>query len=71
MVPRHRHSAVDRNRLKRRLRELVRVLILPSNIPVELVIWAQRAAYDATFERLRAELEQVLHRLRRADPGGA
>jgi len=46
-------------------------MILPSNVPVDLVIWAQRAAYDATFERLRGELEQVLHRLRRADPGGA
>ena len=29
VVPRHKHSAVDRNRLKRRLRELVRLELLP------------------------------------------
>ena len=30
VVPRHQHSAVDRNRLKRRLRELVRLELLPA-----------------------------------------
>ncbi|MDQ6611396.1 MAG: ribonuclease P protein component, partial [Gemmatimonadota bacterium] len=29
VVPRYGHSAVDRNRLKRRLRELIRVELLP------------------------------------------
>lgn len=65
VVPRYRHSAVERNRLKRRLRELVRELVLPTGIAIDLVIWAQRSAYDTPFERLRQEVEQVLHRLRR------
>ena len=30
VVPRHQHSAVDRNRLKRRLRELARLELLPA-----------------------------------------
>jgi RNase P protein component len=47
------------------LRELVRELVLPTGIALDLVIWAQRSAYDTPFERLRQEVEQVLQRLRR------
>ena len=52
VVPRHKHSAVDRNRLKRRLRELVRTRLLPALPPVHLVIRARREAYDDDFEGL-------------------
>ena len=34
IVPRHRHTAVARNRLKRRLRELVRTQLLPAAPPL-------------------------------------
>jgi ribonuclease P protein component len=68
VVPRHRHTAVERNTLKRRLRELVRQLVLPLGMRVDLVIWAQRSAYDMTFDRLRQEIEELLPRLRRLEP---
>ena len=53
MVPKHSHRAVERNRVKRRLRELLRVEFLPYLGAVDLVIRAAPAAYDATFEQLR------------------
>lgn len=64
VVPRYGHSAVDRNRLKRRLRELVRLQVLPLGIPLDVVVWVQRAGYRATFAQLRAEIDQLVYRLR-------
>jgi ribonuclease P protein component len=67
-VPKYRRSIVDRNRLKRRLREIVRQEILPvvPTLAVDLVIRAGPQAYGATFETLRAELatgiQQVIRR---------
>ncbi|MCC6769685.1 MAG: ribonuclease P protein component [Gemmatimonadaceae bacterium] len=68
VVPRHRRTAVERNTLKRRLRELVRLLVLPLGVPMDLVIWAQRAAYEMPFDGLRQEIESLLPRLRQRDP---
>lgn len=53
VVPKHSHSAVERNRVKRRLRELLRVEFLPYLGSVDLVIRAAPAAYEASFEQLR------------------
>lgn len=64
-MPRYRHSAVDRNRLKRRLRELVRLHLLPLGLPADIVIWAQRDAYAASFDALRAALTGTVPRLER------
>ena len=67
MVPRHQHSAVDRNRLKRRLKELARVELLPSlrsrgeGQALDIAIRARREAYDATFDLLRTDVETVAH----------
>ena len=64
VVPKHRHEIVQRNRLKRRLREIGRTLLLPrlraANLPLDLLIRARREAYDATFSELRAELTAVV-----------
>ena len=57
VVPRHQQSAVDRNRLKRRLRELVRLELLPSlreRPAVDLAIRARREAYSAAVDGLRS-----------------
>jgi len=70
VVPRHRHTAVDRNRLKRRLRELVRLELLPvmrSRHAVDLVIRAQRDAYNVDMEALRTDIATVSHRLAAGD----
>lgn len=69
VVPRYGHSAVDRNRLKRRLRELVRLQLLPLGLPGDVVVWAQRQAYAATFAELRLALDSIIQRLPRTARG--
>lgn len=66
VVPKHRHRIVDRNRLKRRLREIARRELLPRlkkmGVSVDLLVRARREAYDAGFEELRDQLvEWVEH----------
>lgn len=59
IVARHRSSAVARNRLRRRLREIWRREIRPAFPPLppwDVIIRARREAYGATFEQLRDEL---------------
>jgi ribonuclease P protein component len=65
VVPRHRQSAVARNRLKRRLRELARVHLLPTDLPADIVLRIRPEAYDATFEVLRADILRALAQLTR------
>jgi len=70
VVPKYGHSAVERNQLKRRLRELTRVLILPVLHPtdgparLDVVIRARPSAYGSSPEALRAECESLKGRLR-------
>lgn len=91
VVPKYGHSSVDRNRLKRRLRELVRTQLLPSLRPavhtddihaadtraaaqrdadgagvppVDVVVRALPAAYDAPFSALAAEVGRVYEGVR-------
>ena len=62
VVPRHQHSAVDRNRLKRRLRELTRVELLPAlrvRPAVDVAIRARREAYTASVAALRDDVLTV------------
>ena len=56
MVPKRGRTTTDRNRLKRRLRELVRLRILPVLRPLDLVVYARVEAYDASFEELQHDL---------------
>lgn len=66
MVPRHRHTAVDRNRLKRRLRELLRETWsapLEALTPSDVVLYALPPAYAADFATLRSTLTQLARRV--------
>lgn len=62
-MPRFKHSAVDRNRLKRHLRELVRTGMLPRIGPQDVVIRTRPDTYHATFDQLAAEISTVVDRL--------
>lgn len=59
VVPKYRRTGVERNRLKRRLRELTRTRLLPAMPPFDLVIKARPEAYDVSFDALRADVERV------------
>ncbi|PYP98330.1 MAG: ribonuclease P protein component [Gemmatimonadetes bacterium] len=63
IVPRHQSSAVARNRLRRRLREILRRDVLGTLPAVDLVIRAKRSAYTASFAVLRAELTGAVETL--------
>jgi ribonuclease P protein component len=61
VVPRFQFTAVARNRLRRRLREILRrdCATLPA---VDLVVRAKRAAYAVPFATLRTELMESVTR---------
>ena len=56
IVPKYRQTAVARNRVKRRLRELVRQELLPHLRDVEIVLRARPEAYGATAAALRDDV---------------
>ena len=51
-MPKHGKSSVERNLLKRRLRELTRTVILPGMPAIDMVIHARPSAYRLRFEEL-------------------
>lgn len=66
MVPKHGKSSVERNLLKRRLRELARTVLLPQLAPVDVVIHARPSAYRLRFDELAglaAAIEQQTARI--------
>jgi ribonuclease P protein component len=58
-VSRKLGNAVVRNRIKRRLRELVRPLLMKAKGGRDVVIVPRARAVDAEFARLRQEMEML------------
>jgi ribonuclease P protein component len=73
IVPRHKQTAVARNRVKRRLRELSRRALLPalSATALDVVLRAMPSAYDASFEALGHDVTRVAQRLGATPAPGA
>ena len=66
IVPKHKHSAVERNRLKRRLRELARTELVPvmRRQPVyDVAIRARADTYRVPFDALRDDIRTLSVRL--------
>ena len=63
IVPKHGHDGVDRNRLKRRLRELVRTMMLHELGNVDLVIRTLPVAYAQSWETLGQDIASLIRRL--------
>jgi len=54
---------VQRNKLKRRMRELARQRLLAVPASCDLLVRARREAYQAPFERLRSEIDAIATQL--------
>lgn len=67
VVPKHRHEIVQRNRLKRRLKEIGRTELLPRleacGGRVDLLVRARPEAYEAPFADLKQELSRLVEDL--------
>lgn len=67
IVPKYGHNIVDRNRLRRRLREIGRLEVLPrlDTLPRDLdfLVRAGREAYRVSFQRLRTQLVKLTEEL--------
>ena len=67
-MPKYGQSAVDRNRLKRRLREVLRTEVLPSVSGLDFIVRATPRAYDLTFASIRDEVGVAVRRLSALKP---
>lgn len=67
IVPKHGRDIVDRNRLKRRLREVGRTEVLPrlrdAGLEMDVLVRARAGAYGVGFDRLKEELLSVTEEL--------
>ncbi|MEO7101893.1 MAG: ribonuclease P protein component [Gemmatimonadaceae bacterium] len=66
IVPKYGHIIVERNRLRRRVRELVRLRMLPSLSsvpPTDVLLRALPRAYAASFAVLEREIDGIVARL--------
>ena len=59
VVPKHRHKIVERNLVKRRLRELVRIKLLPRLERIDVLIRAKAEAYDSSFAQLANDVGAI------------
>ncbi len=74
VVPKHGRSAVLRNTLKRRLRELSRTILLPDVPAVDIVVHTRPSAYSLEFTELSALVEKLrpqIHRVAASLLGGS
>lgn len=67
IVPKHGRTIVQRNRLKRRLREAFRLALLPPcrdrGTELDVLVRARPEAYDLSFGDLRQEIESLAREL--------
>ena len=70
VVPKYKHGSVERNQLKRRLREIVRRRVLGELVPADVVIRTLPAAYDAPFDALERQVTDSCARAARRAASG-
>jgi ribonuclease P protein component len=59
VVPKYRRNIIDRNRTKRRLRELARTKMLPILGRIDVLLRAKPEAYGASFDQLSVEVDAI------------
>jgi len=65
VIPKHNQSSVQRNALKRKLREIVRVEILTVLPAVDVVIKSRPDAYRADFKAIASDLQRMVNEIAR------
>jgi ribonuclease P protein component len=59
VVPKHSHTAVARNTVKRRIREIIRDVWPLTKPGTEILVYALPSAYRASFDRLHDEIRSL------------
>jgi ribonuclease P protein component len=59
VVPKHGRNIVDRNRTKRRIREIARLQLLPAVRGLDVLLRAKPKAYAASFDQLAAQVQLI------------
>ncbi len=59
VVPKHSHTAVARNLVKRRIREIIRDVWPLTKPGTEVLVYALPSAYRASFDRLHDEIRSL------------
>jgi ribonuclease P protein component len=65
-VPKALGGAVDRNRIKRRLREAVRAALPLIQSPVDVILHPRRSVIDLDFQLLKREVAQIFRSVQAA-----
>lgn len=68
ITPKYGHGSVERNRLRRRLRELIRDRLLTLDAPREYLVRARPSAYELGFAEMSAQLDTLIFRLEAETP---
>lgn len=69
ITPKFGHTAVERNRLRRRLKELMRRVLLELPDERDLLVRARRPAYELGFDGLAAAMRDLVARMDAAAGG--
>ena len=59
VVPKYRRNIIDRNRVRRRLRELARTRMIPILGRIDVLLRAKPEAYGASFDQLLVEVDAI------------
>jgi ribonuclease P protein component len=65
-VPKALGGAVDRNRIKRRMREAVRAALPLLIAPVDVILHPRRSVIDLEFQQLKGEVANILRSVQAA-----
>jgi ribonuclease P protein component len=65
-VPKALGKAVDRNRIKRRMREAVRANLALLNSPVDVILHPRRSVIELEFGQLKREVGQIFRSVQAA-----
>lgn len=63
IVPKYGRNSVDRNRLKRRLRDIIRQTVLPYMPALDVVFRTRPSAYQAEFADLQEQCKSLRQRV--------